>query len=77
MATTISLRPPTASGTHCANISQDETPALLSSLSTCLTACLVNNPRACANAWPIIDTASVAPVITPSGPLASDAIRFA
>jgi hypothetical protein len=38
---------------------------LLSSLSTCLTAC-ASNPRACANAWPIIETASDAPVITPA-----------
>jgi hypothetical protein len=50
---------------------------LLSSLSTCLTACLLSNPRACANAWPIIETASDAPVMTPSVPLASDAIRLA
>lgn len=77
MATTISLRSPTASGTHRANNSHGDTPALLNSRSTCLTACLVSKPRACASAWPIIATASDAPVITPSVPLASDSMRLA
>jgi hypothetical protein len=31
----------------------------------------------CANDWPMIDTASEALVMTPSAPLANDAIRFA
>ena len=51
-------------------------PLLLSSRSTCLTACLVTRPRACASAWPIVATASDAAVIAPSVAPARDAIRL-
>ena len=77
IATTISRRSPTNSRTHEANKSQGTTPALLSKRSTCLIADLANNPRACASACPIKDTASAAPVITPSAPLAKDSTRLA
>jgi hypothetical protein len=50
---------------------------LLSNRSTCLIADLANNPRACASACPIKETARHAPVITPSVPLAKDRIRLA
>ena len=38
---------------------------------------LANNPRALASACPINETASAAPVITPSVPLARDRMRLA
>ena len=70
IATTISRRAPTTSRIHEPNKSQGTTPALLSNRSTCLIADLANSPRACASACPIKETASVAPVMTPSVPLA-------
>ena len=63
--------------THEANKSQGTTPALLSKRSTCLIADLANNPRARASACPIKETASAAPVITPSVALAKDSTRLA
>src|SRR5208337_4999533 len=77
IATTISRREPTTSRTHEPNKSQGTTPALLSNRSTCLIADLANNPRAVARACPIKETASAAPVITPSVPLAKDRTRLA
>jgi hypothetical protein len=65
MATTMALRDPTRCGTQRAKLSQTSTPLLLSRRSTCLIACLVTRPRACAKAWPIMATASEAPVMTP------------
>ena len=62
---------------HEPNKSQGTTPALLSNRSTCLIADLANNPRAFARACPIKETASAAPLITPSVPLAKDRTRLA
>ncbi len=58
-------------------LSHTSMPLLLSSRSTCLTACLVTRPRACANAWPIIATASDAAAITPRAAPAKASIRLA
>src|SRR5271169_197974 len=52
-------------------------PLLLSNRSTCLTACLVTKPLACARAWPIIATASDADCITPGVAPVNDPIRLA
>src|ERR671921_1339648 len=73
----MSVRDPTISGTHVAKMSHASIPGLLSSRSTCLTACLVKRPRAWAKDRPIIATASEAPVITPSAALARESTRFA
>src|SRR6516225_3816659 len=48
-----------------------------SNRSTCLIADLVINPRAVAKACPIRETASAAPVITPSVPLVKERMRLA
>ena len=77
IATTISRRAPTTSGTHDLNKSQENTPALLSSRSTCLIADLAIEPPAVAKACPIRDRARAAPVITPSVPLVRDKTRLA
>src|SRR3954452_14309011 len=71
----MSVRDPTISGTQVAKMSHASIPGLLSSRSTCLTACLVR--RAWAKDLPIIATASDAPVITPSAALARESTRFA
>ena len=68
---------PTRCGTQRAKLSQTSMPLLLSRRSTCLIACLVTRPRACASAWPIIATASEAPVMTPSVAAASESTRLA
>src|SRR5919112_3569369 len=73
----MSVRGPTISGTQLAKTSQASIPGLLSSRSTCLTACLVKRPRAWAKDLPIIATASDAPVITQSAALARESTRFA
>src|SRR5215207_451009 len=73
----MSVRDPTISGTHVAKMSHASIPGLLSSRSTCLTACLVKRPRAWAKDLPIIATASDTPVITPSAALARESTRFA
>src|SRR5271166_5783936 len=52
-------------------------PLLLNIRSTCLIACLVARPLACASACPIIATASEADCITPSVAPANESIRFA
>ena len=75
IATRTSWRTPIWCGTQRAKLSHTSMPWLLSSRSTCLIACLVTKPRACA--WPIIATASDAACITPSVAPASEAIRFA
>ena len=51
--------------------------ALLIKRSTCLTACLVTKPRACANAWPMVAIASDAPVITHNVAPTRSSIRLA
>src|SRR3954471_7850916 len=71
----MSVRDPTISGTQVAKMSHASIPGLLSSRSTCLTACLVR--RAWAKDLPIIATASDAPVITPSVAFARESTRFA
>jgi hypothetical protein len=77
MATTMSLRAPIMCGTQRAKLSQTSMPWLLNSRSTCLIACFVTKPRACASAWPITATASEAPLITPSVAPASESTRLA
>jgi hypothetical protein len=52
-ATTMLVRPATTKGTHARNNCSSTTPPLLSSLSTCLTACLGSKPAAIANPTPI------------------------
>src|SRR5256885_6646186 len=66
MATMIALRAPIRWGAQWAKLSQTSMLWLLSSRSTCLIACLVTSPRACATACPITATASDALVITPN-----------
>ena len=63
-------------GTQRAKLSHTSIPVLLSSRSTCLTACLVTKPRAWARAWPMIATASDAAAITPSVAPARASIRL-
>src|SRR3984957_15344227 len=77
MATTISVHDPTRCGTQREKLPQTSMPPLLSKRSTCLIACLVTSPRACARAWPIIATATDAPVMTPSVAAASESTRLA
>src|SRR3954451_4068536 len=72
----MSWRVPTWCGTQWAKLLHTSMPSLLSRRSTCLTACLVTRPRACASAWPISATASDAAVITPSVAPANDPIRL-
>ena len=73
-ATTMSVRDPTISGV--AKMSHASIPGLLSSRSTCLTACLGRRPRAWAKDLPMSATPSDAPVITPSVAFARESTRL-
>src|SRR3954470_11201152 len=72
-----SVRDPTSSGTQVAKMSQASSLRLLSSRSTCLTACLGRRPRAWAKDLPMSATPSEAPVMTPSVAFAKESTRLA